>query len=234
MSHVFKVLWMLAGVVLTNDAFAQAGEGQAAPEGVVAGSVEYAQVDAPQRNTQLMSLEQVVEWGRAVEKIAREGGKGSPPALDDGAVSYLSVLYLYCTSSRGVCPFILDTILEGDIESSRELDKPSCPTMKKFWKTWLSSGMEERAKFDSSITRGLEVAEFNSTSRPRYIRCGIAVREVLEDKIALTARYGPQGISLKAIASFLQFVEEVKEKKTDIWRSSGIMDDGAAKPRERK
>ena len=234
MIRVLRGLCVLVGVALTHNALAQAGEGQAAPEGVVAGSVEYAQVDAPQRNSQLISLEQVVEWGRAVQKIAREGGKGSAPALDDGAVSYLSVLYLYCTSTRGVCPFILDTILEGDIESSREVEKPSCPTMKKFWKTWLSSGMEERAKFDSSITRGLEVAEFNSKSRPRYIRCGVAVQEVLEDKVALAARYGPEGSSLKSIDSFLQFVEEVKEKKTDIWRSTGIIDDSATKPREQK
>jgi hypothetical protein len=57
---------------------------------------------------------------------------------------------------------------------------------------------------------------------------------VLEDKVALATRYGPEGSSLKSIASFLQFVEEVKEKKTDIWRSTGIIDDSATKPREKK
>ena len=72
MIRVLRGLCVLVGVALTHNAFAQAGEGQAAPEGVVAGSVEYAQVDAPQRNSQLISLEQVVEWGRSVQKIARE------------------------------------------------------------------------------------------------------------------------------------------------------------------
>jgi hypothetical protein len=234
MRYVLKGFCVLAAVVLSRDVFAQPGEGQIAPKGVVAGSVEYAQVDAPQRNTQLMNLEQVLEWGRAVQKIARESGKGSPPVLEDGAVSYLSVLYLYCTSNKGICPFILDTILEGDIESSRELEKPACPTMKRFWKMWLSSGMEERAKFDSSITRGLEVAEFNSQVRPRYIRCGEAVQDALKDPVSLAARYGPEGSSTKTIAEFLKFLEEVREQKTDILRSTGIIDDSDSKPPAKK
>lgn len=206
-------------------AYAEPQPPQGGSQGVVAGSIEYSPVDAPQRNGQLLSLEKVSTWAEQLEKGLREGGKVAPEPLDESTLSYLSVLYLYCVSNQGVCGFLLDSVLEGDLISARESGKPACPMMKRFWKAWLSSGLEERAKFNKSITQGLEVAEFNSTKRPSYIKCGETIQELLADTAALEKRYGPEGSSTKEVAKFIKFLNDVEANKIDIYRSTGVMDE---------
>lgn len=224
MGRVLKgcVFLLLTGAL--GAAHAQTEPTERAAEPVVAGSVNYNQVDAPQKNGQLLSLEKAIQWGEELEKVVKEGGKAAPESLDDATISYLSVLYLYCTSNQGVCSFMLDSILEGDLLSSRSTGEPACPTMKKFWKAWLSSGLEERAKFNKSISHGLEVAEFNSTLRAKYIQCGGTVKSLLSEEGELPKRYGPEGTSTKQVAKFLGLLKEVESQKVDIYRSTGVLD----------
>jgi hypothetical protein len=229
MERVLKGCVFVLLLSVLDAAYAQSQPSEGAGEPVVAGSVHYNQVDAPQKNGQLLSLEKAIAWGEELEKLVKEGGKSAPASLEDATISYLSVLYLYCTSNQGVCSFMLDSILEGDLLASRSTGAPACPTMKKFWKAWLSSGLEERAKFNKSIAHGLEVAEFNSTLRPKYIQCGGTVKNLLSEQGELTKRYGPDGTSTKEVANFLRFLKEVESQKIDIYRSTGVLD-GSEEP----
>jgi len=219
MFRVQFVSFLFAGFLVCPGAYAQGVSNS--PEGgrkngSIVGSIEYADAKESERDPQLQSIEDLRRWVASVDKIAVDGGKGRAEELTPADVSYMSVAYLYCVVQRGTCPFILETILDADLEASLSSGVAGCTTMKRFWKEWLRSALDERAKFLLSVSSGLKLAAFNSQERPRYVQCSSTVAELMAPQNNLSARFGSAGTSRAAHASFKQFIEELHTSKVDI------------------
>lgn len=189
---------------------------------VVTGQVAYSDPDAPGPNTQVDALNALEGWGSSLQTIVTGSGEGKAPELNQNTVSYLSVLYLYCSAKRGPCPFILETILDADIARSRSESGAQCSLMKRFFKSYLSQSLDERAKFIFSLTQGLEMAKFNTNVRPRFVECKETVSAMLADKEVLTQRFGPHGSAAETVAEFRTFVSQIKDGKVDIFVATGV------------
>lgn len=189
---------------------------------VITGQVAYSNPDAPGPNSQVDALNSLEGWGTALQTIVTGSGEGKAPELDQNAISYLSVLYLYCSAKRGPCPFILETILDADIARSRAESGAQCSLTKRFFKSYISQALDERAKFILSLTQGLEMAKFNTTVRPRFVECKGTVSAMLADKEVLTQRFGAHGSAAETVAEFRTFVSQIKDQKVDIFVATGV------------
>jgi hypothetical protein len=222
-AQLFLILFV--GLVQGPGAYAQEVSNSQAgnkPSGALVGSIEYADVKESESNPQLQSLEDLRRWVASVDKIAVDGGKGVPEELTPADLSYLSVAYLYCVAQRGTCPFVLDTILDSDLETSLSNGVAGCSTMKRFWKEWLRSALDERAKFLLSVSNGLKLAAFNSQERPRYVQCSNTVAELMAQHNNLGSRFGGGGTSRSSLSSIKQFLEELHTSKVDIYQEIGV------------
>lgn len=136
---------------------------------------------------------------------------GKPLAeLGDSGVAYLDFLYFFCSVRAGECPFILDTILAGDVVESKAAGEPGCPTMTRFWKSWLAGDFDERAKYKVSASSGAKLSAFNNSQRPRYIKCKETVAELMSAKSA-----SEQG--LRGLDRTEALLREVTDKGIDIF-----------------
>ncbi|MEY4670065.1 MAG: hypothetical protein RL518_2764 [Pseudomonadota bacterium] len=187
------------------------------------GQVAYSNPDAPARNHQLDALSALQEWSARLESIVSSTGKGETPELNQNAVSYLSVLYLYCSAKQGPCPFILDAILDADIAVSRHESSVKCPLTTRFFKSYVAHELDERGKFLFSLTQGLEIAKFNTVERPRYVECKETVAAIVEDKEVLGQRFGEKGSARESVAALRALLAEVQDKKLDIFEATGMV-----------
>ena len=195
---------------------------------VIAGQVAYSDPNAIKGPSDTDALNSLDGWAAKLATIVSNSGEGRAPELDQHAVSYLSVLYLFCSAKRGPCPFILETILDSDIASSRADNDVKCPLTRRFFKSYVSQSLDERGKFIFSLTRGLEMAKFNSSFRPRFVECKETASAIIADTASLRQRYGPNGTSVGEVAAFRALISEVREQKLDIFTATGLR--GGAEP----
>lgn len=186
------------------------------------GQVAYENPDAPARNNQLEALEELDGWSSRLESIIKGSGEGVAPDLKQNAISYLSVLYLYCSVKQGPCPFILEMILDDDIARSRSEKNARCPVTNRFFKSYISQSLDERGKFLFPLREGLEIAKFNSEERPRFVECKETVSSIIADQGVLQQRYGEKGSSVNSAKAFRALLTEIKEKKADIYGATGV------------
>jgi hypothetical protein len=186
------------------------------------GQVAYENPDAPARNHQLEALAELEGWSSRLESIVKGSGEGIAPDLTQNTISYLSVLYLYCSVKQGPCPFILEMILDDDIARSRSEKNARCPVMNRFFKSYITQSLDERGKFLFSLREGLEIAKFNSEERPRFVECKETVSAIIADKEVLHQRYGEKGRSVDDAKEFRALLAEIKEKKVDIYGATGV------------
>ena len=188
----------------------------------LSGAVAYADPNRQERNQQLDAQDKLEAWSAQLVTAIKDGGKGSVSELDSATASYLSVLYLYCTVKQGPCPFVLETVLDSDIIVARSEKSTPCVSMTRFFKGYLSNALDDRAKFLYSLTQGLEMANFNTESRPRFIECKQTVSAILQDKNVMAQRFGEKGTALGTIEAFTTLLKDVKAQKTDIYVATGL------------
>jgi hypothetical protein len=111
--------------------------------------------------------------------------------LDHDEVNYLTASYLYCALKKGVCPTILDGILEVDAYNSALNGASSCPNMSAFWRAWVAADMEKRIGYQLNIGLMQKVNTFKKEGRPKYIKCKNTISEMIADA------GGPQGFIAK-------------------------------------
>jgi hypothetical protein len=181
------------------------------------GEVAYTDTQSKPPDAQAIGLTQVEAWSGRLQEIVKRDGTGDLPALGEAGSNYLPVLYLYCVAKKGPCPFVLDVILEADTVIARGVGEARCPTMSKFWRSWSENSFDERIKFLTSLTDGLAVAEFNTTSRPRYVLCKKTVQAILDNKGEIAGRYGENGSARKGLESFATYLKGIKDANTDIF-----------------
>ena len=189
---------------------------------VITGEVAYANPDANVGNHQTEALTSLDEWAGKLQTIVTSSGSGRAPDLNQNAVSYLSVLYFYCTVKQGPCPFILETVLDADIALSRAEDSITCALTNRFFKSYLSQELDERGKYLFSLTRGLEVDKFNTTERSRFVECKETVSATIADKEVLAQRFGGKGTEATSVAAFRSLLAEIKDQKVDIFVATGV------------
>ena len=189
---------------------------------VISGDVGYSDPNAATSNSQVDTLNALEDWGAKLQTIVASSGEGKVADLDQNAVSYLSVLYLFCSAKRGPCPFILETLLDSDIALARADNEAKCPLMKRFFKSYVSQSLDERGKFLFPLTRGLEMAKFNANERPRFVECKETVSAIIADKELLSQRFGEKGSAVGSVAEFRALLSEIKDQKADIFVATGI------------
>lgn len=189
---------------------------------VISGQIGYSDPNAPASNSQVDALVALEDWSAKLNTIVAGSGEGRVPDLDQNTVSYLSVLYLFCSVKRGPCPFILETLLDSDIAMARADKESKCPLTKRFFKSYVSQSLDERAKFLFSLTQGLEMAKFNTNERPRFVECKETVSAIIADKELLSQRFGQQGSAVASVTEFRILLSEIKEQKVDIFVATGV------------
>ena len=229
---MFRALSRIAAVLVCTlcvDARAEHGAATTqndAKKHAMSGEVAYSDPDVEARNHQLDAQDKLEAWSAQLFTAIKGGGEGKVTALDSPTASYLSVLYLYCTVKQGPCPFILETVLDSDIIAARSEKATSCISMTRFFKGYLSNALDDRAKFLYSLTQGLEMATFNTESRPRFIQCKETVAAILEDKEVMAQRFGEKGTAVATIEAFNSLLKDVKSQKTDIYTATGLTKGG--------
>ena len=186
------------------------------------GQVAYSDPNASARSSQIDTLNAIDDWSAKLQTILTTSGEGRSPELDQDAVSYLSVLYLFCSAKRGPCPFILEAILDSDIALSRTDNAMKCPLTTRFFKSYVSQSLDERGKFLFSLTQGLEMSKFNTTVRPRFVDCKETVSAMIADKDILSQRFGSKGSAAGTVAELRAFLSEVRDAKVDIFRATAV------------
>jgi hypothetical protein len=223
MCRIVSVVLALALGLLGDQAWCDDPPRKPAGSTVITGEVAYSDPNAKGRNHQFEAQDALQAWIQGVQAAAKGGGSSSVDALEPEVASYLSVLYFYCTVKDGPCPFVLEGILDAEVMRARATHEISCVSMKRFFKSYLTHGLDARGKFMYPLTRGLEMANFNEQDRPRYVECKETVSAILEDKEAIAQRFGEKGTSLEALAKLDNLVSQVKTNKTDIYVATGLL-----------
>lgn len=161
-------------------------------------------------------------------KLAAAGKKSEPASLPEGAINYLTGVYLYCASKSGTCPLVPEAILEADILNSRLSGTADCPNMKAFWTYWVKSDMEQRLGFLIKTNFMSAVTEFNTKVRPAFIRCEDTVKEKvkagqLSDEAFFKERYAPAERPSQLPAKMVTLLGLIKEKVPNVFYATGAM-----------
>lgn len=160
-------------------------------------------------------------------KSLRLGSSVSPLSAPDQVLNFLTGAYLYCVMKSGICPLVLDALLEVDVINSKLQNSPQCPTLKKFWSMWIKNGMEDRSKYNISTGMLETVANFNTNTRPKYIHCEETVKKEIENTPALAAffkeRYKNEARPGIVSGKMVTFLSLLKEKIKNVFVATGSM-----------
>lgn len=158
----------------------------------------------------------VAAWLASLDKSFQSGAVRPIDDLSDAGVSYFVSLYFFCAVRVGDCPFILDTVLEGDVIQSKSEGVAACPTMSRFWKTWLAGDFDARTKYSISPAIAEKLDSFNESERPQYVKCKDTVALIVEDRSNFEARYASDGDARQSLDRTRKLLDEIWEKGVDI------------------
>ena len=163
-------------------------------------------------------------WLEKAAEAAKQGTVGNLPPIEEDTMGYLAVMYLYCSVKLGTCTELLETILDSDVRLSKEKSESQyqCPTMTRFWKAWVDSDLEERAKFHVEAAAGMRLAQFNSSVRPKFVNCKLMVKEILTREKESPPRYGPDGAVTRSAAKTFKFFQTLNAAGVDIFGAMGL------------
>jgi hypothetical protein len=144
-------------------------------------------------------------------------------ALSRDAAFYMSALYLYCLNKQGLCPAILETVLESDVVSSTQSASQACANSLTFWQQWLQQDMENRAKYLLSIGTATKVSLFNKKERTKYIMCKNTVEGLLKlPESERMARYGATGSATAYVKRVRALLQDIDAGGVDIFQAVGL------------
>ena len=155
----------------------------------------------------------------------QDGKIQQPSSLEEPVMNYLSGVYLFCLTKNGICPFILQTVLEVDIIQSRLTKIPTCKNMESFWKLWIKNGFEDRARYSVDTKNLMSVQDFNTNQRPRYIECKPTVEKEIQgapaDNNFFKLRYQDKKGPAHSVRLLQRFLQTIKEKKLNVFVEAG-------------
>jgi hypothetical protein len=152
----------------------------------------------------------------ATLETLRTTGSAQLQPLNDAAINHLVGVYLYCTVRSGACPLVLDGILEIDVVNAKNGATELCPTMERFWKTWLKGDMEKRLNFLVRTAHMNTTSEFTRVQRPRYLKCRDTVKQEIAGakpaKDFFATRYSEANGPDKKVRRLASLLVELKTK----------------------
>lgn len=167
---------------------------------------------------------------KEIPQALSSSGNAAVPPFSDDMLSYLSAVYLYCAINNGTCPLVLNALLEVDLIRSKVSGQVSCPTMKRFWNAWVASDMEERHKFQVRTSHINAYTQFNTQTRPRYLRCEATIQDELTGNAPATRFFSVRYRSGSPAASYFGQMEslliQLKERVPNVFAATGSLPAG--------
>lgn len=161
----------------------------------------------------------------AIDGTIKEDKDLSKLEPKDKYIHHLTGIYLYCTLKNGVCPLILDSLLELDIINSQIEGKPTCPIMLSFWKKWIANGLEKRVDYSLSTGFIKKRFEFKQNVRPKYLKCSGTVTERVKPDLDLRTfikeRYVQGSEQRQNLEKLISYLKAVKETVDDVFVKTG-------------
>lgn len=187
------------------------------------GEIPLSDTSIKSRDVHQVASQDVEVWEKAlIAAVTSSAGGAAIPELGADGVGYLAALYLLCTEKRGTCGFILESILEADLLASKQAGVAGCVVMNRFWKVWIANHGDRRLQFKISIGHAPELAKFNSSVRPRFVRCKETVQAALADSKALAQRYGADSAAAKSVTSMSAVLGEMRKGNIDLFATTGV------------
>lgn len=189
----------------------------------VSGEIVLEDTTEHKSNAYLVNQDQAIQYFEKLEKLlvqARAGSSVSAPLISEGALLYLTGAYLYCSVNNGVCPFILDGILESDLLNSSTTGSAACPNMTQFWKIWLKNDMEQRHKYLVKTGFLQLTSEFRQNSRPKYLKC----KETIQNELAstqLAQRFSVDSEKVKAVSKLVLYLKGLSKTVPNVFVATG-------------
>lgn len=220
---------VFAGLVMTAPVAAQEEDTSEPANNRQSGSIDLDMSPEKKVDSYATTQDRTIAYFKNLQQTLRAGASGSinpitPP--DDKILYHLGGAYLYCAIKQGICPFILESLMEIDIVNSRLANTPTCPTMKKFWKTYLANDLENRHRY-SVLTGYLSTtSEFNSKVRPGLsTKCADTVKEQIQwgkPNDAYFKNRLKEGNTVQAkLAQTIAWLEQVKAKVPNVFQATG-------------
>ena len=154
-------------------------------------------------------------------KSASAGSASKTPLVSEDALQYLTTSYLYCSVNTGVCQYFLDTLFEADLINARLENKDACSNLRAFWKKYLENDLENRHKYATKIGFLADTGEFNTKTRPKYIKCVDTIKKEREssknDSEFFKQRYA-NGAKLDAVNKTIEYLQTLKNKNINTFK----------------
>jgi hypothetical protein len=187
------------------------------------GEIPLQDTTGKKRDASEVASKEVEEWEKALlAAVTTPASSGAIPELGTEGAGYLAALYLLCTEKRGPCGFILESILEADLLASKQTGVARCAVMNRFWKVWIANEGDRRLQFQIPIGHAPELARFNSSVRPRFVRCKETVQAILADSKAFTQRHSADSAAGKAVAALKAILGEVQKGGIDLFATTVV------------
>ena len=188
-----------------------------AAAGVQSGDIVLEDTKQQRTDIRAKGREEVARWLGSLEQTVAAKGPGTIEKIGDSGVTYLAVFYLYCSVKLGPCPFILDTILQADLTSALKDGEAECPTMNRFWRSWLAGDFEQLVKYKISVANGAALATFNTQHRARYVRCKETVAASIKERTDSASRYQVDDNIAQSIEHSAKVLQGIWDKQIDIF-----------------
>ncbi len=148
------------------------------------------------------------------------GNANKVAEIDDDSLNFLTAAYLYCSVNNGVCQYFLDSLLEADVVNSRINKQDGCKTLRSFWKQYISNELEARHKYATKIGFLAETGDFNTKTRPKYIKCVDTVKNervgTMSDSDFFKKRYADNN-KIAAVTKTIEYIDDLKSKQINVF-----------------
>lgn len=184
-------------------------------------SVETKKTD-PYASGQEAAIVWVEELNAALDK--RAGGENAAIRTPEtGILNHLAGVYLFCSIREGVCPHILQMLLEADFLISLDGGKAQCPALTEFWKVYVTNDFENRHKYMIKTGYLTATSDFKRDVRPRYVRCRETIEEELKKRDAgsLGKRYAAGSPARTSINESLSLLKKLRDSGKNVFAETG-------------
>ena len=137
--------------------------------------------------------------------------------LGQNSMLHVAGVYLYCSIHNGICPEVLDAVLEIDIINSRLNKEAKCPAMKTFWTLYIQNDMKKKHGFQVKTGFMRTTQDFEKDVLPQYLRCSktvakqIALQNGEDDATFFKQRYGEGSRVVNSISKTNLYLDNISK-----------------------
>ncbi|NMC63658.1 MAG: hypothetical protein GYA55_10900 [SAR324 cluster bacterium] len=226
MKIIISVLMLLSVFISEKMAIAEGSSAKDKQAGSVDITMDEKTKD-PYKESQIKALGYLKLLKQKIEALGNGTSISQIEKPSNDVLHYLTGIYLHCTILKGVCPEILDSLLEVDLINSRLAKKAECPSLLGFWKHWKANDMEARQNHLVRIGFLAISSEFTRNTRPKYIKCQESIESMLDanmpDADYFKKRYEGESQSENAVSQSIKYVETASQTIPNIFTALNNM-----------